>query len=252
VAGISKGHRKAEILIQSRSLLAIIPARGGSKTIKDKNIRSLAGRPLIAWTIEAAKTSKYVDRVVVSTDSEAIAGISKTWGADVPFLRPPDLATDEAPGNDVIVHCLRWIRENEPRAYDFFIYLQPTSPLRTSAHIDAAMEQMVGDPAAEALVSVAEAADHPYWLKIIDDRGRLASWRPDGRPMSRRQDLPKLYILNGAIYIARPHVFDAHPDFYAGPCLGFVMDRTSSVDIDDENEFAFAEFLLNRRSRQPS
>ncbi len=236
-------------MIQGRSLLAIIPARGGSKTIKDKNIRSLAGRPLLAWTIEAAKTSKYVDRVVVSTDSKAIAEISKTWGADVPFLRPPDLATDEAPGNDVIVHCLRWIRENEPRAYDFFIYLQPTSPLRTSAHIDAAMERLVGDPAAEALVSVAEAADHPYWLKSIDGRGRLASWRPDGRPISRRQDLPKLYVLNGAIYIALSHVFDAHPDFYAGPCLGFVMDRTSSVDIDDENDFAFAEFLLSRRSR---
>jgi N-acylneuraminate cytidylyltransferase/CMP-N,N'-diacetyllegionaminic acid synthase len=234
-------------LINGRSVLAVIPARGGSKGIKDKNIRELAGKPLIAWTIEAAKKSKYIDRAIVSTDSPKIAEISRTWGAETPFNRPPKLATDRASTNDVILHCLKWIHQNEHKTYDYFVLLQPTSPLRNSAHIDDAVEKMIADRNADSLVSIVESKENPYWTKIIDKKGRLRPFLPDREHHSRRQDLPKTYVLNGAIYISKSKTFMTNPDLFGGKCLPYIMDRESSVDIDDEDDFFYAEYLIARR-----
>ncbi len=235
-------------MINGRSILAVIPARGGSQGIKDKNIRELGGKPLIAWTIEAAKKSKYIDRAIVSTDSTKIADISRTWGAEVPFIRPPGLATDRASTNAVILHGLKWIDQNEHKTYDDFVLLQPTSPLRNSAHIDDAVEKMTADRSADSLVSVVASKENPYWTKIIDKRGRLLPFLPDREHPSRRQDLPKTYALNGAIYISKSKTFMTNPDLFGGKCLAYVMDRESSVDIDDEDDFLYAEYLIARRN----
>lgn len=230
-----------------RSLLAIIPARAGSKGVRNKNLRPLAGKPLVAWTIEAARSSSRVDRVVVSTDSEAIAEAARAWGADVPFRRPKKYATDRAAVAGVVVHALKRLARDEGRTYDDFVVLQPTSPLRTAAHIDAAAAALCRRPDADALVSVVEARESPYWMKVIDNRGGLRPFLSGRRAYPRRQDLPRVYVLNGALYMGRSARFLDRPDFYAGTCLAFVMDRASSLDIDDADDFAYGEYLLARR-----
>lgn len=231
-------------MINGKTVLAIIPARGSSKGIPGKNIKLLGGKPLISWTIEAAKESKFIDRIIVSTDSKEIAGVAIECGAEIPFMRPFELASDEASGADVILHVLRWFEKNDIN-YDFFILLQPTSPFRKSEHIDEALDGLIKKPEAQALVSVKIAEESPYWMKEIDDKGFLKNLLSESKQYPNRQDLPRVYILNGAIYISKWDIFLEDKSFFKRKCLPYTMDGRSSLDLDTPLDWKFAEVMLN-------
>lgn len=227
-------------MISNKSLLAIILARGGSKRLPNKNILPLAGKPLIAWTIEAAKQSKYIDRVIVSTDSKSIAAIAKNHGAEIPFMRPKALASDKATSADAMLHTLRWIRENECELYDYFVLLQPTSPLRTSKHIDEACRFITKYPSAYSVISVGKfEKDLRYMYKKTDDVLR---------PYSKNKKLTSsLYYPNGAIYITKTKQFLQRKSVFEGKIISYLMNEQSSIDIDYELDLKLAEILLKQR-----
>lgn len=228
-------------------ILAVIPARGGSKGVKRKNIRELNGRPLIAWTIEQAKKSKYIDRVVVSTEDEEIAKISKEYGAEVPFLRPEELAKDHTSGIDPVIHCIEWLEKNQKYHADYVVLLQCTSPKRKAEQIDEAIEKMLSQQGrADSIISVCRAEHSPYWMQKVNDSGLLEDFiRHDRVSYARRQDLPEVFRLNGAIYIAKTKSLLENRDFQTNRTLPYIMDEFSSLDIDNELDFRIAELIMN-------
>ncbi len=232
-------------MTESPRILGLIPARGGSKRLPRKNVLPMAGKPLIAWTIEAALASSVLDRVIVSTDDEEIATVSRGHGAGV-LERPPELASDSATGLAVMLHVLRVLAEQGER-YNYLALLQPTSPLRTAADIDGAIGLLL-EKQADTVVSVCETDHPPEWSNTLPPDHSLAGfYRPDVRE-TRSQDLPISYRLNGAIYIydcerlLRTASQDMDDNGYA-----YVMPRERSIDIDSEIDFAIAELLLTRR-----
>lgn len=223
-------------------ILGLIPARGGSKGVPRKNIRMLAGKPLIAWTIEAALASDALDRVVVSSEDREILDTARKWGADTPFVRPAELAQDATPGAAPVLHAL----ETLPERYDFVVLLQPTSPLRDSADIDAAI-RLCRETGAPACVGVVEPDKSPYWMFTRDNGGRLSPLIPREKLPARRQDLPVTYSVNGAVYVASVPWFLREKAFFSPETVGYVMPRERSLDIDDELDFAVAEMVLAAR-----
>jgi len=214
-------------MIDGQSVLAIVAARGGSKGIPGKNILPVAGRPLIQWSIDAARGSRHVDRLILSSDDAAIIEVARNAGCDVPFVRDAALATDEASSVDVVIDALRRVP-----GYDIVVLLQPTSPLRIAADIDGALTRLVEGGAASC-VSVREAEDHPYWTFRVDPAGRLARFAaPDGGMPQRRQDLPQAWCLNGAVYVARVDWFMRERTFLSDETVGFPMPADRSLDID--------------------
>lgn len=224
------------------NILAIIPARGGSKGVPHKNIKLLAGKPLITYSIEAAKGSKYIDRVVVSTDDGEISKISKKYGAEV-ILRPEDLAQDESPTLDAVIHSLNVLEEDDYYA-DLIVLLQPTSPLRTSQNIDNATEILIDKfDRCDSVVSVCEFEHSPYWaLKI--EAGYLKPAFGDRYFKLRRQELPEIYMPNGSIFISKKDILLKHQNFYSGNVMPYFMSTDESVDIDTEMDFKIAETIL--------
>jgi N-acylneuraminate cytidylyltransferase len=221
------------------SLLAVIPARGGSKGIPRKNIKYLAGKPLIAWTIEAAKNSTCIDRIIVSTEDEEIASLARSYDADVPFVRPMELAADDAPGIDPVLHAIQQLPD-----YDWVLLLQPTSPLRTARHIDGIWNfcQRQGSTSA---ASVCEVTEHPYWTYKKDSRSRLQPFVTDKPDIDRRQNLPPAYVLNGALYLAKTDWLCNQGNFIGAETLGYVMAPECSVDLDSLHDWRWVEFLIN-------
>ena len=219
-------------------MLSIIPARGGSKGLPRKNILPLRGKPLIAWTIEAAQRASSVGRVVVSTDDDEIADVALGFNCDVPFRRPAELATDIATSMDVLFHALA-----EISGWEYVVLLQATSPLRTFEDIDAAFERMtkVGAP---ACVSVCGVEESPYWMYTLAGGDRLVSLLP-ATAVTRRQDLPPAYILNGAIYIAEINWLKSSRTFTTHETVGYVMPRARSIDIDTYEDFVACEAALS-------
>lgn len=231
-------------MIQGKSVLVIIPARGGSKRLPRKNCLLLRGKPLIAYSIEAGRQSKYVDEVLVSTDDDEIAVIGHAYGASVPFMRPPSLATDEATTVDVICHAIQYYKVERQKVFDYIMVLQPTSPLRTVAHVDAALELLIAKQA-DAVVSVCETAHSPLWANVLPDDGSLQYFlRPEVKG-KRSQDLPVHYRLNGAIYICDIKRFLQEKDlFLADNIFAYQMTQECSVDIDNKLDFQLCEILL--------
>ncbi|MBQ9564273.1 MAG: acylneuraminate cytidylyltransferase family protein [Synergistaceae bacterium] len=226
--------------------IAIIPARSGSKGVKDKNIRPLGGRPLMAWSIEAALESEEFDEVMVSTDSERYAEIAREYGASVPFLRSPLAASDTASSWDTIKEVLKGY-EDLGRNFDTFCLLQPTSPLRTAEDIRNAYA-LCREKNAFAVVSVCEAEHSPLWCGQIPDTLELDGFirRESG---GRRQDAGKFYRLNGAIYIANIEESQRDPFLYREGSYAYIMPSDKSIDIDTELDFKFAEFLTAQGKR---
>lgn len=220
--------------------IAIIPARGGSKRLPNKNILPLAGKPLIVWTIEAALDSQLFDMVLVSTDSQAIADVSMSAGATVPFLRPAELASDMATTNDVISHMVEWVEVQHGPVTNVTL-LQPTSPLRDADNIKEAMA-LYAEKQASAVISVCEL-DHPiqYCNRLSSDFS-MNGFIPT-TANKRSQDLEPFYRLNGAIYIFSRRFVGALSEIYSDGAFAYVMDKNSSVDIDDEFDFKMAEFI---------
>jgi len=229
-------------VINGKSVLVIIPARGGSKGVPKKNIKSLNGKPVISYTIEEAKKSKYIDRIVVSTDNKDIAEVSKNYGAEVPFLRPSELAKDDTPGIDPIIHCINWLKENEKYLPDYVCLLQCTSPFRRVQQIDEALERLIYENF-DSLVSICESEVTPYWMKKIE-KGKLKDFLEHSTFYIRRQDAPKVYRLNGAIYISKIECLLKNKNWYTDNTAPYIMDKVTSVDIDDIIDFKFAEFLM--------
>lgn len=221
-------------------ILSLIPARGGSKGIPRKNVRPMAGKPLIAWTIEAALRSSQLDAVVVSTEDEEIANVARQWGALVPFLRPPELAKDESPGIDPVMHAL-----DQLPGYDAVLLLQPTSPLRTTEDIDACIA-LAEDMQASTVVSVCAPDQSPFWMYRLDDDKRLHAL-VEMPAISRRQDLPPIYAMNGALYFASAESLRRHRAFVTTETIAYVMPRERSVDLDTLLDWKLAEMLLREQ-----
>jgi len=228
------------------TLLAIIPARGGSKGVPRKNIRSVAGKPLIAWSIEAAKSSTSVSRVIVSTEDPEIAKIAQDFGAEV-LTRPADLARDETPTLPVLQHVVDHLKSTENWQSQAVLTLQPTSPLRTAQHIDEAWSLFASDPHSDSLVSCLEVPHifHPRSVMRLSQTGYLEPWLSEPQP-TRRQDKETVYARNGAaIYITRT---ERLVDFVFGGCIiPYKMSEQDSIDIDTEDDLLKAEALLLKR-----
>lgn len=231
-------------MIGENKILAIIPARGGSKGIPNKNIKLINGKPLIAHTIEEAIRSKYIDKIIVSTDDAEIAKISRQYGAEIPFMRPPHLAKDDTPGIEPIIHALNWFKSNN-QEFDYVICLQCTSPFRKVEQVDEALEKLMKSNS-DSIVSVCESEVSPYWMKKIEN-GEMKDFLNDIPFYGRRQDTPKIYRLNGAIYISNIETLSKNKSWYSENTLAYIMDRESSIDIDDMIDFKFAEFLMKER-----
>lgn len=227
-------------------ITGIITARGGSKGIPGKNIRLLAGKPLIAWTIEAALASSSLHRVIVSTDDADIARIAAEWGAEVPFLRPAELATDTARHADVIAHALQWLETADGQMPEYFLLLQPTLPFRTADDIEGAIA-MKRIHHADAVVSVTEVKQHPYLMKRVLQDGTIATFMESDIPYLRRQDLPPLYILNGAIYLLRSATFLQQRTVFPDGACAYIMPQEHSHDIDTPMDFFIAQLILEHR-----
>lgn len=218
-------------------ILAIIPARSGSKGLKDKNIKKLNGKPLIAYTIEAAKESGLFEDIMVSTDSLEYTNISRQYGAIVPFLRDEKLSSDTASTVDVIVDVLKKMN----KTYYTFVLLQPTSPLRTSEDIKNAYELFINKKA-NSVVSVCEIEHNPLLANVLPSDLSLDNFIKKENNI-RRQDLGKYYRLNGAIYISKVEYYLRYKNFYEKDSYAYIMDKRNSVDIDDEIDFKLAEIL---------
>jgi len=233
-------------MINERRILAIIPARGGSKRLPRKNVLDLAGKPLIAWTIEAALQSKYIDRVIVSTDDDEIAEVSKQHGADVPFMRPSELATDESTSIDAVLHTIRYL-ESVSDTYHYVMLLQPTSPLRLVDDIDDAILQLDAR-GGSAVVSVCESEHSPVWSNTLPEDRSMVGFISEDLVNIRSQDLPNYYRLNGAVYISSIDVLTSmsSPSFFQQDKVSaFVMPQERSIDIDAIQDFRLAQITLD-------
>lgn len=225
-------------MYRNKSVLALIPARGGSKGIPRKNLRIVKGKSLLAHTIDVAKQSQWIDRIVVSSEDQEIIVAARRAGADVPFVRPHALAQDETPGVEPVVHALKHLPH-----YDYVILLQVTSPLRTVHDIDGSIERCILQRA-PACVSVTKANCHPHWMFSMNEAQQLKPLLTATMP-TRRQDLPETFILNGAIYVAETDWFLVHKSFLSAATIAYVMPEERSLDIDTEMDFKLFEMQLN-------
>lgn len=221
--------------------LALVVARGGSTSIPRKNLAPLAGKPLIAWTIEAALQCPAMDRVVVSTDDHEIAAVSRQHGAETPFIRPPELARDDTPTMPVLMHALERLND-EGYVPGVVVLLQPTSPLRTTDDITAAIT-LAQERSADSVVSVSLAPSHPHLTKRITADGRIEDFMAHP-PVTRRQDLEPLYALNGAIYLIRREALLERQTFYGPNTYAYVMPPERSIDVDTDWDLHLCELIL--------
>lgn len=236
----SSGDRK---LITKMSILALIPARGGSKGLPGKNIMEFCGKPMLAWSVEAARGADApISRIVVSSEDDEILKVARRAGAHCPFVRPPELSTDEASGIDPVLHALSWLAEHEDYHPEWLLLLQPTSPLRTSEDIDEAY-RLAMESQADSVMGVTEAQSHPMWTKTIDNDGRLHNFIDRDSSPATRQKLPRAYVVNGAIYLIKVSSLLQFHSFSTEETLAYVMPPERSVDIDTSFDFEFGEHL---------
>lgn len=222
----------------NHKILAIIPARGGSKGVPRKNIRELAGKPLIAWTINEAKKSNYITQTILTSEDPEIIEVAKQYGCEVPFVRPFALAQDDTPGIDPVLHAI----EQCP-GFDYVVLLQPTSPLRTVEDIDGCIEKAL-QYQADFCVSVTEPEKSPYWMYQINENEVMEPLLKLENIPSRRQDLQKVYALNGAVYVGKVDKLLLEKSFLTTNTLGYVMPSEKSFDIDTFTDFKICEYLL--------
>ena len=225
-------------------MIAIIPARGGSKGLPGKNIKELNGKPLISYTIEAALNSKYITKVIVTTDSEEIADVAIKSGAEVPFMRPDELASDTASAIDVYLHAVDFMKDKYNDSMEKFMVLLPTAPLRKTSHIDEAVEKFLLSKA-DTLISVKEAETPATWYMIKDDKDCIQNAGfGTGNAVTNRQMNSQYYVPNGAIYILDYNLLKNSRTYYSNNTIAYIMSAEESVDIDTLTEFMYAEFLI--------
>lgn len=233
-------------------ILAVIPARGGSKGVPGKNIRSILGKPLIYYTLDCAMKSKMITDIVVSTDNEVIREIAINFGAQAPFIRPAELATDNALAIHTIQHAVREMEMRKKMKYHYIIMLQPTSPLKTAEDIDQALQKLISENA-DGIISVVNVDNnHPMKMKVFTkpetNSGKLIDYATPPFENCPRQLLPPVYIVNGAIYATKRDVLMNKGTFQGDYCLGFIMPAQKSINIDTEFDFLLAEYELKNRT----
>lgn len=219
--------------MNSKRVIAVIPARGGSKSLPRKNLLLAGGRPLIAWTILAAQKSNAIDYLALSSEDSEIIAVAEAWGCSAPFRRPDELSTDTASTIDVVLHAL----EQLP-GYDYVILLQPTSPLRTEYDIDKAFA-LLEATGAPSCVSICEVDKSPYLMYLLGNDKTITSVMPQLPTLMRRQDLPATYVLNGAIYIANVDWLRKNKKFITSETVAYEMDRERSIDIDTKEDLEY-------------
>ena len=232
-------------MYKGKRILCTLSARGGSKGVPGKNIRDLGGLPLIAWTIREARKSAYLDRIVVSSDDEAILAVARSHGADTPFVRPAELARDDTPGVDPVLHALEALR---PEEYDYVVLLQPTSPLRTVQDIDGCVARCL-DNDWPCLISITETGDSPYFSFQMDTVDRMVPVIKQDSFHTRRQDLPRTFAPNGAVYVAKCDWLARTKSYLTPETRGYEMPADRSWDIDELLDFDICELLLKRAGR---
>lgn len=225
-------------------MIAIIPARGGSKGLPGKNVRPLNGKPLIAYAVEAAQKARHIDRIIISTDDEEIARVAVECGAELPFMRPAELASDTAMAVDNYIYTIGRLEKECGKAIDSFVVLQPTSPLRIAEDIDGATE-LFNKKGADSVISYCQEAHPVSWHKYLDEEGRFVDILTSN--INNRQDNRVSYYPNGAVYVFRTAMI-RNRKYYTDKSYAYVMPRNRSVDIDFIEDFEYAEFLLKRRN----
>ena len=223
-------------MIDGKTVVAIITARGGSKGVPGKNLREVAGKSLIACTMEQVRDSQLLDRTIISTDDQSIAAAARSAGCDVPFMRPGSLAADDTSSLDVLLHAMRQIER-----YDYVVLLQPTSPFRTGADIDGAI-QLCDGRGAPSCVTVCFSSKSPHWMYTLEPDGKLAPVLPQSKA-TRRQELPAVYLLNGAVYVARWEHLTAGNGFLDTDTVAYEMPPERSLDIDTEFDLKLSNLL---------
>ncbi|MXQ12898.1 cytidylyltransferase domain-containing protein [Microvirga makkahensis] len=230
--------------------VALITARGGSKRLPGKNVKLLAGRPLIAWSVLAALEAKNIRRVIVSTDDPQIAEAARLAGAEIPFMRPAELSGDMSSHYDVVAHAIDWLERDEGRLPDYLCLLQPTSPLRRPEDIDGTIDLVVQSAGqADTAIAVSQVSVHPRLMYNLR-QGRAQSYLPPAQGYVRTQDLEPVFYVNGAVYVLRPYTFRQRSTLLSSEPAAYVMDHRRAVDIDDADDFEFAEFLMQRQAKQ--
>lgn len=233
-------------MYKGKKILAIIPARGGSKGLPGKNIKELCGKPLIAWSIEHAQKSKYVDEIFISTDSQEIADVAEHFGAPCPELRPAELARDTAPSSEFIVYTLEKMKK-EGKSFDYFILLEPTSPLRDVEDVDKSIEMLVDNPVAESVMGVVRAEDsNPAFMVKIGEGGLMIPFMGKAETL-RRQDIPDAYYFEGTVYLSKCDAYMEKKAFYHDKTLPYVVPKWKSFEIDDIIDFTIIEAIMKMK-----
>jgi len=228
-------------MYKNKKIIAIIPARGGSKGVPKKNIRKIVGKPLIAWSIEAASKSRYIDRLILSSDDKEIIQTAKEWGCEVPFVRPAELAQDQSKTIDAVLHALR-----ELPGYEYVVCLQATTPLTAPTDIDGCIEKCISANA-ESCVSIVEPEKSPYWMLQLSEQSILEPLLDAKYLTKRRQELPLVYVPNGAIYVCKVEWLIKSKNLFSTKTIGFIMPASRSLDIDTEQDFAVLESLCREK-----
>jgi CMP-N,N'-diacetyllegionaminic acid synthase len=238
-------------MIGAKSVIAIIPARAGSKGLPGKNVRLLCGKPLLAWSIQSARKSRYVDEVLVSTDGDDIARVAAEFGAPVPFRRPAELAGDTATTLSAVEHALEFYRDRLQRRFDVLVLLEPTSPLREDSDIDVMLEHLAANwERFDSIVSIGEVREHPSIMKRL--RGEeLEPYCAELAQTTRRQDNPPAYFPYGVAYVVKVPSLVEEKKFYTRRCGFHVLKRYQGYEIDDLHDFLCVEAVMKHEWRLP-
>ena len=228
-------------MYKNKSILGVIAARGGSKGVPGKNIRPAAGKPLIAWVLEAASASSFLDRLILSSDDPAIIETAERYGCEVPFIRPSELAGDTSSVNDVILHAM-----DQLPGYDYIMLIQLTSPLTVTEDLDGCIQKIVAGRG-KSLITVTEPDKSPYWMFREEKADQLSPFMGWGYFHCRRQDLPKVLIPTGAVFIAEADWFRENKSFYSPETMGFEIPKERSLDIDTEMDLRLFEVMKNEQ-----
>jgi CMP-N-acetylneuraminic acid synthetase len=234
--------------VKKLKLLGLLPARGGSKGVPGKNIKALAGVPLIAWSIRAARDSGAFERIVVTTDSPEIAAVASSFGAPVPWLRPAELAGDRSPSIDFVLHALDRLMADDGWEPDAVMLLQPTSPFRSAASIRRAAEAFAAS-GTDSMASVSPVSTHPWSCYFLDAGGRLERAAPGAPEVLRRQDLPPAYAPDGSIYVTSPRFLRQKRGFLGPGTVAFLTPPDEAADIDTADDWARAEAFARGRTQ---
>lgn len=234
-------------MYKGKTILAIIPARGGSKGLPGKNIRPLLGKPLIGWSIEQAQQSKYIDEIFVSTDSREIADVAESFGVKVPELRPADLAVDTAPSSAFVIYTIEKYKK-AGCAFDYIILLEPTSPLREVEDINKSIEILIDNSDFDSIVGVCKAEDvHPSFMVTLGEENRLVPYEQEMKTL-RRQELRDVYFFEGSVYVSKCDAYLNKKAFYHDKTLAYIVPKWKSPEVDDMIDFVIIEAILNAKN----